>query len=74
MQCFFTSRNSLKGHSRKNLNCQVHQDMKLNAGQKHEDKNIKTIYMIFMSSSKTPDQPQLYQNVSYLKISLILFA
>ena len=29
MQCFFTS---WKCHSSKNLNCQVHQDMKLNAG------------------------------------------
>ena len=33
MQCFFTSWNSPKCHSRKNLNCQVHQDMKLNAEQ-----------------------------------------
>ena len=32
MQRFFTLWNSLKCHSRKNLNCQVHQDMKLNAG------------------------------------------
>ena len=31
-ECFFTSSNSPKCHSRKNLNCQVHQDMKLNAG------------------------------------------
>ena len=32
MQCFFTSRNSPKCHSRKNLNCQAHQDMNLDAG------------------------------------------
>ena len=32
MQCFFTLWNSPKCHSRKNLNCQVHQNMKLNAG------------------------------------------
>ena len=32
MQCFFTSRNSPKRHSRKCHNCQIHQDMKLNAG------------------------------------------
>ena len=32
MQCFLTSRNSPKRHSRKNLNRQVYQDMKLNAG------------------------------------------
>ena len=32
MHCFFTSRNSPKCYSRKNLNCQVHQDIKLNAG------------------------------------------
>ena len=31
MQCFFTSWNSPECHSRKNLNCQVHQDVKLNA-------------------------------------------
>ena len=32
MQCFFTSWNFPKCHSRKNFNCQVHHDMKLNAG------------------------------------------
>ena len=32
MQRFFTSRNSPKCHLRKNLNCQVHKDKKLNAG------------------------------------------
>ena len=32
MQCFFASRNSPKRHSRKCVNCQIHQDMKLNAG------------------------------------------
>ena len=32
MQCFFTSLNFPKCHSRKNLNCLVDQDMKLNAG------------------------------------------
>ena len=42
MQCFFTSWNSPKCHSRKNLNCQVHQDMKLNAGLQTNN-NGKTI-------------------------------
>ena len=28
MQCFFTSWNSPKCHSRKDLNCQVHQNMR----------------------------------------------
>ena len=32
MQCFFTSWNPPKCHSRKIFNCQVHQDMKLNTG------------------------------------------
>ena len=36
-----------KCHSRENLNCQVHQDMKLNAGLQ-TNSNSKTIWMIFM--------------------------
>ena len=32
MQCFLTSWNSPSVIQEKNLNCQVHQDMKLNAG------------------------------------------
>ena len=46
-----------KCHSRKNLNCQVHQDMKLDVGQK-TNSNIKTIQKTFMRSRKTRDQPQ----------------
>ena len=50
MQCFFiTSWNSPKCHSRKTLNCQVHQDMKLNAGLQTNN-NSKTVWMIFMRS------------------------
>ena len=47
MQCFFTSWNSPKCHSRKDLNCQVHQDMKLNAGLQ-TNSNSKTILITFM--------------------------
>ena len=49
MQFFFTSCNSPKCYSRKNLNCQVHKDMKLNAGLQ-TNSNSKTIQMIFMRS------------------------
>ena len=52
MQCSFTSWNSLKCHSRKNLNCQAHQYMKLNAGLS-PNSNSK---MIFMSSRIAREQ------------------
>ena len=47
MQCAFPSWNSLKCYSRKNLNCQVHQNMKPNAGLL-TNSNSKTILMHFM--------------------------
>ena len=40
---------SPKCHSRKNLNCQVHQDIKLNVGLQ-TNSNSKKIWMIFMRS------------------------
>ena len=60
MQCFFTSWNSPNCHSRKKLNCQAHQDMKLML----DYKLIVTVkqFRLFlcaggMRSSKTHNQP-----------------